>query len=543
MPKVSVILTSFNHDKYLCEAIESVLNQTFTDFELIIWDDASSDNSWYLINQYTDPRIKTFRNEQQKRGIWGVNKAISEVATGEYIAIHHSDDVWELTKLDKQVAFLNANTEIGAVFTWVQIIDEHSEEKENDDFNQENKTRWQWLQQLFAGDNHLNHPSVLIKKQCYQNVGGYRYGLAQTGDAEMWSRVLIKYPIHVIQERLTKHRRPSDHSNTSGPRVDAEIRTSNEWNIIRENFLALTEFEEIVAIFPSLERYRNPAGCDHKFLLAMACLYESKQRNAWQLGLNWLFELLNDAARHKKITELYAFSYADLIKLTGEFDVFSMFQQHEFIDYIEAQRQEIQAYAEQDHVFSDQIQTQIAVIAELNTILHERNITLNERNITINELNTTLHERNITIIELNTTLHERNITTIELNTTLHERNITTIELNTILHERNITINELNTTLHERNITINELNTILHERNITINELNTILHERNITIIELNTILDERNITINELNTILDERDETIHEICTSRSWRFTRPLRLLYRLIRDPRLLWSQLHE
>ncbi len=508
IPKVSIILTSFNHEKYIQEAIDSVLNQTFTDFELIIWDDASTDNSWYLINQYSDSRIKAFRNEVSRRAGWGVNKAISEISAGEYIAMQHSDDAWELNKLEKQVAFLNANTEIGAVFTWVQIIDEHSEEKENDDFNQENKTRWQWLQQLFAGDNHLNHPSVLIKKQCYQNVGGYRYGLAQTGDAEMWSRVLIKYPIHVIQERLTKHRRPSDHSNTSGPRVDAEIRTSNEWNIIRENFLALMEFEEIVAIFPSLERYRNPAGCDNKFLLAMACLYESKQRNAWQLGLNWLFELLNDAARHKKITELYAFSYADLIKLTGEFDVFSMFQQHEFIDYIEAQRQEIQAYAEQDHVFSDQIQTQIAVIAELNTILHERNIT-------INELNTTLHERNIT---------------------LNERNITINELNTTLNERNITINELNTTLHERNITI-------IERDEAINELNTILDERNITINELNTILDERNITINELNTILDERDETIHEICTSRSWRFTRPLRLLYRLIRNPRLLWSQLHE
>ena len=262
MPKISVILTSYNHDKYIHEAINSILNQTFTDFELLILDDASCDNSWNLINQYSDSRIKAFRSEKSGEVVYRINNAIVELALGEYIAIHHSDDVWALDKLEKQVAFLDANQEVGAVFTWVQIINEHGEEKENDDFNQENKTRWQWLQQLFAGDNHLNHPSVLIRKQCYQDVGGYRYDLVQTPDAEMWSRVLIKYPIHVIQERLTKHRRPSDHSNTSGPRVDAEIRTSNEWNIIRENFLALMEFEEIVAIFPSLERYRNPAGCD-----------------------------------------------------------------------------------------------------------------------------------------------------------------------------------------------------------------------------------------------------------------------------------------
>ncbi|MDD1605895.1 MAG: glycosyltransferase, partial [Methylococcaceae bacterium] len=74
MPKISVILTSFNHEKYIQEAIDSVLNQTFTDFELIIWDDASTDNSWDLINQYSDPRIKAFRNDVQKRGIWGINK-------------------------------------------------------------------------------------------------------------------------------------------------------------------------------------------------------------------------------------------------------------------------------------------------------------------------------------------------------------------------------------------------------------------------------------------------------------------------------------
>lgn len=99
MSKVSIILTSFNHAKYLREAIESALNQTFSDFELIIWDDASTDDSWEIIQSYSDPRIKSFRNDVRRRGIYGINRAISEVAEGEYIAIHHSDDVWELNKL------------------------------------------------------------------------------------------------------------------------------------------------------------------------------------------------------------------------------------------------------------------------------------------------------------------------------------------------------------------------------------------------------------------------------------------------------------
>ena len=78
MPKVSIILTSFNHEKYLREAIDSVLNQSFKDFELIIWDDASADGSWEIIKSYTDPRIILFRNEVTRRGGYGINKAISD---------------------------------------------------------------------------------------------------------------------------------------------------------------------------------------------------------------------------------------------------------------------------------------------------------------------------------------------------------------------------------------------------------------------------------------------------------------------------------
>ena len=119
MLKVSVILTSYNHAEYLREAIDSVLNQTFQDFELIIWDDASNDDSWQIIRSYNDSRIKAFQNPRNQGPVFGVNKAILEIATGEYIAIHHSDDVWDLSKLEKQLDFLEVNQNIGAVFSSV----------------------------------------------------------------------------------------------------------------------------------------------------------------------------------------------------------------------------------------------------------------------------------------------------------------------------------------------------------------------------------------------------------------------------------------
>ncbi|OGR00765.1 MAG: hypothetical protein A2511_11780 [Deltaproteobacteria bacterium RIFOXYD12_FULL_50_9] len=352
MPKVSVVLTSYNHEKFICEAIDSVLNQTVTDFELIIWDDASDDNSWAVIQGYDDARIKAFRNQQRLMG-GNLNRALILVS-GEYVAVHHSDDAWELDKLEKQVAFLDANPEIGAVFTWVQIIDEHGLKLPGDWFNQEKMTRWQWLNQLFYQENHLNHPSVLIRKQCYQNVGVFRYGLAQTADAEMWSRVLIKYPIHVIQEKLTKHRKFSDKSNASGQRIDTVIRTNNEWNVLRENYLSITNFEDIVAIFPDLEHFRNPEGFDNKFLLAMACLYECKQRSAWQLGLTWLLELINNETSREKIKKLYSFSDRDFIRLTADFDVYSVEQEILIAERNQQIAERDQQIAEHDQQIADQ---------------------------------------------------------------------------------------------------------------------------------------------------------------------------------------------
>ena len=168
--------------------------------------------------------------------------------------------------------------------------------------------------------------------------------MAQTADAEMWSRVLIKFPIHIIQEKLTKHRLFSDNSNTSGPRPEVAIRISNEWNVLRENYLSIANFDDIVAIFPSLERFRNPKGFDRKFLLAMACLYECKQQNAWQLGLKCLFELIDDKTRFDKIRDLYSFSDLDFIKLSAEFDVYSLesAKRERFITELQAQVQELQ---------------------------------------------------------------------------------------------------------------------------------------------------------------------------------------------------------
>jgi glycosyltransferase involved in cell wall biosynthesis len=322
MPTVSVILTSFNHRSHVRQAIDSVLNQTMTDFELIILDDASSDGSWDLIEAYRDPRICAFRSPHQGQVVHLTNHAISTYAKGEYIAIHHSDDLWAPTKLEHQVEILRGRPEIGAVFTWARIIDEHGVDSLNEWFHLKTSDRWEILNKLFHGINGLSHPSAMVRRKCYEATGVYRHGLLQTDDAEMWSRLLLKFPIHVIDAPLTIHRRFSNQSNISGVRTDVAVRSSTEWGYVRENFLEASSFEDVVAIFPNLNRFRDSRGYDVKFLMAMACLHECDDRSAWSLGLKWLFELFNDSVRRQKIRDLYAFSEFDFFELSGRFDAY-----------------------------------------------------------------------------------------------------------------------------------------------------------------------------------------------------------------------------
>lgn len=332
MPEVSVILTSFNHAKYLKESIESVLAQTFTDFELIIWDDASSDDSWSIIERYrdADTRIKAFRNDVPRRAIYGVNKSITEIAKGEYIAIHHSDDVWEHEKLERQVDYLRRHLKVGAVFSNALAIGEDSQPLVDAKhfysgiFDKPNRTRQEWLRFFFSGGNALCHPSVLIRRECYAACGLYRFGLAQLPDFDMWVRLCMKYEIHVLPEKLVRFRVRDNAANASGSRPDVRIRDRSEFYYVLKHFQKIDSFEELISIFPEAKQYYRPSGCEPRFVFAMVALAESSFPWAKLLGIDTLFDLVTSPDTRAKIESLYQFGYLDLVSLTGKYDLFAL---------------------------------------------------------------------------------------------------------------------------------------------------------------------------------------------------------------------------
>ena len=366
-PKVTVLLSSFNHADHLRQAIDSVLNQTFTDFELIIIDDASRDSSCDIIQSYADPRIRAIRNSRQIGPVLSACQAITEWVRGEYIAINHSDDAWEPEKLARQCALLDASPELGAVFTWVQVIDENGNRLENDWFSRPDKSRWEWLNELFNEENHLAHPSLLIRKACYETSGLYHSGLMQTPDVDMWCRLLIDWPIQVIPERLTLHRIFTNRANTSSSaRPDVRIRTANEWNYVRRHFLRLRKSDEVYRIFPGLAQKFPPRDAENiKFLLAMACLHCSKSPNAWHLGFEWLFELMDEPETRAQLEQAYDFSYPHLMALTRQYDVYGFVERTKLASDYAALSQEFEKSQAEVRRLWDELQKEQREVARL----------------------------------------------------------------------------------------------------------------------------------------------------------------------------------
>lgn len=125
-PLISVLIPSYNHQDYIVAAIESVLAQTYSHWELVIVDDASTDQTWSLVQTFSDSRIKSFRNLQNQGAFFCLDEAF-KASSGEYIAILNSDDCFKPERLEKLLSCMQAN-DYSAIFTDVRFVDGHSQE-------------------------------------------------------------------------------------------------------------------------------------------------------------------------------------------------------------------------------------------------------------------------------------------------------------------------------------------------------------------------------------------------------------------------------
>ena len=242
LPLISVVMSSYNHGRFVGRSILSVLNQTLQNIELVITDDGSSDDTCDVIRSFTDPRINFVAMGENRGACYSMNRAIRR-SRAPYIAVINSDDTFAPDKLEKQLQVLQGNPGVGAVFTHVNFINEDDQivDANLGDFNQPNYRRQDWLAKLFLSGNCLAHPSALIRRACYLQEGFYDERFRQLPDYLMWLRLLKTWDFMVLPERLINFRRLNNAGNESAASPDVLRRAFWESKQLIKEIMSLSQ--------------------------------------------------------------------------------------------------------------------------------------------------------------------------------------------------------------------------------------------------------------------------------------------------------------
>jgi len=196
-PLVTVLMPVYNAERFLREAIDSILHQTLTQFEFLILDDGSTDSSVSIIQSYTDPRIRFIQNEKNLGISATLNRGI-EVASCELIARMDADDISYPERLQKQYDFFQNNKDVALLSTWAREI------TETGDVIRTEKWRRPFFYYNLTFECWIYHPSVMYRRSAVLDVGAYSTPYSE--DYDLWWQLSRKYKMDHLTETLVDYR-------------------------------------------------------------------------------------------------------------------------------------------------------------------------------------------------------------------------------------------------------------------------------------------------------------------------------------------------
>jgi glycosyltransferase involved in cell wall biosynthesis len=214
MPKISVIIPAYNAMTYLPETLDSVIAQTFKDFEVLVVDDGSTDDTPVYVASHTDSRVKLIAQSNQGTAA-ARNNGISQ-AKGEYVAFLDADDLWRKEKLEKQVQILDSRPEIGLVYTWLELIDHTGKSLNKVLASDVEGYVWKEMVtncRISGGSQHL------IRRKCFEEVGGFATDLHFAEDWEMLIRLSSRYHFAGVKEPLVLYRQHPNNKSKNCERM------------------------------------------------------------------------------------------------------------------------------------------------------------------------------------------------------------------------------------------------------------------------------------------------------------------------------------
>jgi glycosyltransferase involved in cell wall biosynthesis len=223
---VSVCIPTYNDGMYIREMLCSIVNQTYADLEIVVLDNASTDNTQDIVNAFHDKRIRYIRNKSTTPPVVNFNNLI-KISKGGYVAIYHSDDIYAPTIVDNEVKCFGLSSEIGAVFAMDRLIDEQGKfigegvrlsrgllNKNPYDFNDI------YFEMLKRNGSFLVCPTFMAKREIFVKAGYFdetdRFGRSgSAADAEFWLRIARLYKIGMVKDRLIMRRLSPGQDSTS----------------------------------------------------------------------------------------------------------------------------------------------------------------------------------------------------------------------------------------------------------------------------------------------------------------------------------------
>lgn len=202
LKKVSVVIPTYNYGHYVCEAIDSVLNQSYPNIEIVVVDDGSKDNTAELLKKYGKKINYIY---QENKGISAARNTGICHSTGEFIAFLDSDDIWLADKVEQQIKIFKGKPKIGLVSCSMYHFD--TQHKNLEEITYRNYSSHEKFYSFLVMSNIVSGGSAaIVRKDCFQKVGMFDINLKVAEDWDMWLRINQYYDIHIIEKPLVKVR-------------------------------------------------------------------------------------------------------------------------------------------------------------------------------------------------------------------------------------------------------------------------------------------------------------------------------------------------
>jgi glycosyltransferase involved in cell wall biosynthesis len=243
-PFVSILMPLYNAESYIKESVYSILSQSYNEFEFIIINDGSTDNSGKIVEQIKDSRIKYFSIPNSGMAA-ALNYGLT-IARGKYIARQDADDISYVERIEAEVDFLEADESVALVGSMAKIISNGNESERFLDHPADSDA----LRLFLLFDNPFVHSSVMIRKTALDKVGNYNQELpALVQDYDLWSRLAEKFPVRNIKRVLVDYREVADSISRTAMDFKKDVIMQSAGNFARTTGFAVTECIAIPALY------------------------------------------------------------------------------------------------------------------------------------------------------------------------------------------------------------------------------------------------------------------------------------------------------